>query len=810
MPLLDSRLEHATVLFLLKNARYNRGRRFLLTLVGFLMSAGGAAAVFAADVDVSKLPPAAEKPVDFSRDIAPIFDKSCLRCHGPERPKSGFRLDNRDSALKGGKEGVDILPGKSAESPLIHYVSGLVPDMQMPPEGKGDPLTAGQIGLLRAWIDAGAPWGTAAPTNIFDMQFSPMVGGTFVHGDNRKFREHYWMRDGVNGGLEDFEIYEQKDANTRVTASGHALLDDYKLTLNVDRNELGFIHSGWTQFRKYYDDSGGYFPGPDPHLPQSLGKDLFLDRGRAWIDFGLTLPNWPRMVLGYEYDYRRGEEATTAWGSDGFPYDPRNIAPSSKHIAEDVHIIKFDFDGEFKGVNVEDRFRGEFYSLNTHYTNVAARNSVFQDATEHDRYFQGANSIRLDKQFTGWLYGSGGYFYSKLSAVDSFTNAVVADDTLYPATVPNIELSRETHLFNLNGVLGSFGGLTLSGGAQSEWTRQHGYGTGQLNGIAFVRPPGSNLNVNPALIYSDYDQNSVTEMVGLRYTKIPFTSLFADARLKQEKIGQRDADIQQDNSFLENPSYTSEVSDLRAGFATSPWERMSLSAHYRRYESDSRYKTNDVPQPLGGYPGFILWRDQITDEVETKLVLRLASWLKTSLSYQILRTDYNQATRPAFDPNDSTTMYSFGGPLLAGRYDSQIYSLGTTITPARRIVLTTMFSYQDTRINTPNPDYIQSYKGNVYSALFNGLYIVNQSTDLSVNYSFSLADYAQPVLEQGPPPTGIRYQQHAVRAGISRRINKNMTARLQYGYFYYDEPTLAGFNDYTAHSVFATLACRIP
>jgi WD40 repeat protein len=38
----------------------------------------------------------------------------------------------------------------------------------------------------------------------------------------------------------------------------------------------------------------------------------------------------------------------------------------------------------------------------------------------------------------------------------------------------------------------------------------------------------------------------------------------------------------------------------------------------------------------------------------------------------------------------------------------------------------------------------------VYSALFNALYVINPSTDLSVNYSFSLADYAQPFLEQGP------------------------------------------------------------
>ncbi|HXT39353.1 MAG TPA: DUF1549 domain-containing protein, partial [Candidatus Angelobacter sp.] len=49
-----------------------------------------------------------------------------------------------------------IVPGKSAESHLIELVAGLDPDSVMPQKGKR--LTSGQIGLLRAWIDQGAPW----------------------------------------------------------------------------------------------------------------------------------------------------------------------------------------------------------------------------------------------------------------------------------------------------------------------------------------------------------------------------------------------------------------------------------------------------------------------------------------------------------------------------------------------------------------------------------------------------------------------------------------------------------------------------
>ena len=73
---------------------------------------------------------------------------------------SGLRLDQKDAALKGGKAGVDILPGKSAESRLIRLVAGLDQKF-MPPMGAH--LTADEVGLLRAWIDQGLEWTARAP-----------------------------------------------------------------------------------------------------------------------------------------------------------------------------------------------------------------------------------------------------------------------------------------------------------------------------------------------------------------------------------------------------------------------------------------------------------------------------------------------------------------------------------------------------------------------------------------------------------------------------------------------------------------------
>jgi len=120
-----------------------------------LCDSAWAAAVAA--LDLAQVPPAAARPVDFAREIEPIFAKSCHSCHGPEKQKGEFRLDSKAAALKGGENYAPaIKPGDGAGSPLIHLVAGLVPEAQMP--AKGDPLTPEQIGLLRAWIDQGAVW----------------------------------------------------------------------------------------------------------------------------------------------------------------------------------------------------------------------------------------------------------------------------------------------------------------------------------------------------------------------------------------------------------------------------------------------------------------------------------------------------------------------------------------------------------------------------------------------------------------------------------------------------------------------------
>jgi mono/diheme cytochrome c family protein len=120
-----------------------------------------ASAAIAGPVDTSKLPAAATKQgVTYAGDIKAIFDKSCVKCHGAEKPKAKLRMDNLEGVLKGGADGKVIEVGNSAKSPLVHSIAQLGDeDHWMPPKNnkaKIAPLTAEQVGLIRAWIDQGA------------------------------------------------------------------------------------------------------------------------------------------------------------------------------------------------------------------------------------------------------------------------------------------------------------------------------------------------------------------------------------------------------------------------------------------------------------------------------------------------------------------------------------------------------------------------------------------------------------------------------------------------------------------------------
>jgi hypothetical protein len=775
-----------------------------------------------AEMDSSKLPAPASQSIDFIRDVKPILQTRCLKCHSDEKPKAHFRLTSRDAALKGGEHGIDIIPGQSGKSPLIVYVARLDEDMAMPPEGRGTPLTATEVGLLRAWIDQGAKWEPILLEPTLQLSIVPMAGGTAVRGDVKKFRELYWQRDGWNGGLEEFEMTEKPSADSAITASGHILPDDYKIKLSAEKTDLGFARFGWSQFRRYYDDTGGYYPlfTPDTF---TLDRDLHMDVGRAWTEFGLTLPHWPRIVIGYDYQYRDGAESTLHWGPVSSGTTTRNIYPAFENVSEKTQTLKLDIDYDMAGVSLSDSFRAQWYRLATHSVNESSYTLggvglALTTADDRQNHFQGANTFHLEKQIADWWLASGGFLYSRLNS-DGAMDVATLDPAFLDAALgapgwdsQAIQLRRESNVFSLSSLLGPWEGLNLSLGIQNEWDRQAGFTVAAVNIALPFAPFIFPLNP-PETIHSDLDRSIFSQDLGLRFTSIPFTTVFADARFQQDSLGEYDEELSGLSPFLRRTDTKSDLQDFRAGFNTSPWRRVSWSGDFRRYHNSTDYETplKDPPE-LQGYPGFIQWRDLLSQEAQTKLSVQVTAWLKTTLSYQWLENHYRTATGPVSDlAGKVPDALSPGGGLLAGRYDSQIASLNATLTPWRRFFLSATFCFQNARTQTDanNTPAVAPYAGNIYNLLLNGTYALNQKTDLVAGYSFSTADFAQDNLAYGLP-LGTRYHEHSIQAGCNRKFGKANSIGFQYRYYSYADAGLGGANDFTAHAIFATFGWRLP
>ena len=130
----------------------SRGAPPLLLLVLLAaLALAGAAPVPARGAAASAPPPA--QPPSYAHDIAPLFARWCVSCHGADEMQGGLRLDTLAAIMRGGDAGPAVIPGDPEGSLLLAKVERRHRP-SMPPRRR---LPASAVERLRAWIAAGAP-----------------------------------------------------------------------------------------------------------------------------------------------------------------------------------------------------------------------------------------------------------------------------------------------------------------------------------------------------------------------------------------------------------------------------------------------------------------------------------------------------------------------------------------------------------------------------------------------------------------------------------------------------------------------------
>ena len=95
--------------------------------------------------------PETDTPV-FDLDVKPVLARHCFKCHGDGERKGRLDLRTMESIRRGGKRGTAIEPGTARASLVYQRLVG----GEMPPRGQPR-LTLAELGLVRRWLDGGAP-----------------------------------------------------------------------------------------------------------------------------------------------------------------------------------------------------------------------------------------------------------------------------------------------------------------------------------------------------------------------------------------------------------------------------------------------------------------------------------------------------------------------------------------------------------------------------------------------------------------------------------------------------------------------------
>ena len=432
---------------------------------------------------------------------------------------------------------------------------------------------------------------------------------------------------------------------------------------------------------------------------------------------------------------------------------------------------------------------------------------------ENAHHTLGANTFRVEKQITDWWLASAGSLLSRFDGTSLF-NQTITDGTGAPALgyydwrTEGITLKRDSRVVSLSSLFLPLKDLSLSAAAQGEWTHEQGFGNVDLD---FQVPSLPGFTPFPGTVNANRNRTEFSESFDAKYSRLPRTVLFANARLRQQSVGLTD-DLNTGggsiDDFQQSTDALNHFYDALAGFTTSPWTWIEWGAHVRRQDSVTGYNHLVDNSLFGGagYPAFITHREVAMNEIEGRLVLRPVYWLNARLTCDWNEWNYSTAT----DPNGPGGVFSPGGAIADGQTEADNVGLSLTFTPVPRFYFSGAFTYGYTRTTTSSissPE-VAPYFGNTWTVSSSAGYAINAKTSLNATYAWSHATYGQN--NTAGIPLGLDFTRHELLVGLTRQLTRKLAGGLHCQFSEYTEPSTANVNNFTALGVFATLAYKWP
>ena len=676
--------------------------------------------------------------------------------------------------------------------------------------------------LTGASLLAGVAWARAGETNSlltasqmfeggksnYNNWVEVSAGGFMISGSAAQAEQNHRLKRGAFGGIEDFHWQQNVATNTTFAIDGRALFDehDYKVSLDLRREDLGYVRVNYENFRTWYNGAGGYFSptGVQYQLPNDA---LSLDRGEVSFEAGLTVKNSPKVSFKYTHRYRDGEKSSTSWGVVHPDFMSRGLAPSFYDINEKVDIFQLDATHHIKATELGLGLRYETGDLNNA---LKITPSAGEDAQRKitDRQGTSYDALSVHAFSETWiskrLFFSSGFLFANLD--NAFSGSRIYGSDFDVGYIPDA----------LNGA----GYYDLNGGSHKQEYVMN------LNLMAI---PSKNLSIVPSIRVQKEDWNADSSGIGTTSTSIaPFSAVSDRESLDvRERLDVRYSGLtnwvfygsgewtQGEGNIRENGGVSRpiqrETEDSRffqkysLGTRWYPARRVNIDVggYYKdnRYDYEHRVdSTPNTPDSFDSYPAFLVMQGFETYDGNCRFTFRPLKNVSLVSRYEYQwSTIYTQ-------PDPASGLEGAD----ASRMTSHILAQTVSWTPWSRLALQAGFNYVLSKTKTPASDYTQAIldaQNNYWTLNFNANVVVDDKTDLNLGYFFYQADNFKDNSAAGVA-LGAGAEEHGVTATLTRRLTERWRLNLKYGYFHFDDVLSGKNNNYEAHVVFSSVQYR--
>jgi hypothetical protein len=674
------------------------------------------------------------------------------------------------------------------------------------------------------------------------------IGGVITSGDRAQFeQEHRLPGNQAYGGIQDLHYEQPVGKNGLFSVDGHAIWDtnDYDIQLQLSQPDLGYIKAGFSEFRSWYDGNGGFLPTQGGTWFAPAIPEMHIDRGEAWVELGLRLPDWPEITFRYSHEFRQGQKDSTIWGDTtltGLTVNPtRKIIPSFRDIDETRDIFAFDASKTFGNTDVLLGMRYE-HTDNDDSLNMergagqlpptvpppGQQRFVTQKQNDSVDLFSGHGIT--ETRFSDSLWFTAGYSYTTLQNDLSGTRIFGTNfDSAFGQPVPTLN-SRDhafidlagtaqdkEHLFNANLFWMPREDLVALVGFRYTHQNLDTESTFLDEEPVPNTPPFNPLNPKGGFHFgppiptsgaenANYDR--FAERLELRYTGIANWLFYFEGEWEEEW---GHVDEFQTNDLIE-PSLDKDTNALQQKYTVGanwyPLMNLSLSGQY--YHKIASYNEDIISAQ---FPR-LLDQDWNTDDVNVRITFRPK--IPASLGTLALVTRYD-FDRTSID--GQWAVFSDGevlAELQTGLITQHVITESINWNPLARFYLQANFSYTFNQTDTPANNIsltpltsptVTNFRNDYWTVTSGAGYIIDNKTDLYADYSFySANDHFKNAIVAVPYGEGAT--EHTVSATITRQLTKRIRLQLRYGYYNYRDDTFGGHNNYRAHAIYSSMQFR--